>query len=811
MALSTVLLATTTLAVTGITVQSASAVTTTTRLLANPGFESGTSSWSVDTPASVSIVTTGAHGGSAALQIADNSDSAGVSVRSGKVAVLPGEDLTAVAWARRVSGSGGHLYLEFWRADGSRTTPAESAPVSAATTWQTVTVAATVPDDAVTATVLAYGRQTEQATVQWDDVTLTSAPPPLRRVPNAGFEEKRETPRPTQWSWINASTANTLALSGTAHGGTLSAQITDDDGEQSAALLSRAVPVTAGESITAAGWAHSDSGTTGVQLYLEFRDAAGVRIAEHLINVASIGAWRRFHVTGVAPPQTTTTTVRLYSTLLGKGVTRWDDVTLRSGGDVAYNPVLGAGDEVLFAGDQRVESYSGAAHTVHAGAKAGIVMTGQPGKAWDANPRMEGTVLPGGDGEPAFKMWYTTTHGVGYATSQDGVTWSRDGRDGPVLQSHLAVGQAERATIHAGGVVENPAWKTDRTRPRYFMLHNNGHTKTHTYVSSQSADGINWTGVPGATPIVGFDVVNATWDPARQRYVAMIKRQDKPPYGPRTTWLSTSTDFANWSVPSPAFATDLLDDELITDPRVNVAPWAETYGMPAIRYGDQYLGVPQIFDITSSVSGASGDQGKDHGRAKLGLAASHDLLNWSRPDRDPLVAQGAKGQWDHGFQIPGSTFVTVRETDGSYRTRYYYGSFAGDHTCFTENFDKGECFTKYGSSSIGMVSWPAERLASFRASGAAVVTTRPLTPSGDRLLVNYAPGTSGALKVEVLDAAGTPIPGYTTAMATPVTTDARYPGVQVRWGTTDRLPTGTPIRLRFSFTGGDLYSFSVDK
>lgn len=68
-----------------------------------------------------------------------------------------------------------------------------------------------------------------------------------------------------------------------------------------------------------------------------------------------------------------------------------------------------------------------------------------------------------------------------------------------------------------------------------------------------------------------------------------------------------------------------------------------------------------------------------------------------------------------------------------------------------------------------------------------------------------APG-AGSLKVEVLDANGNPVPGYTAADATPITSDTL--GTAVSWGSKTTLPAG-PLRLRFDLTAGDLYSYTI--
>ncbi|WP_306830231.1 carbohydrate binding domain-containing protein [Catenuloplanes nepalensis] len=784
--------------------QALAAVTPAARLLGNPGFESGLSNWTTDNAGATAVVTSPVHGGSGAVRITDTSTTSGVSVRSAHLAVLPGEEITASIWAQQTAaGAGGSLYLEFWNAAGSRTTPVVAADAATSTAWQKLTAVGTVPEDAVTATVLAYTSWADNGVTYWDDAAVAALPPPLRKVPNASFEERRNTEVPTQWTSTGQSCAGPSCpvqlLRGTvAHGGTGYVLINDTSADEAISVLSDAVPVSVGETITASAFAHRLSGD-GARIYLEFRDSAGTRIGVHDTVVPAGSGWQKVKVSGTAPSGTTTLTVRLYGDLAGVGQARWDDVELRSSADTADSATLAAGAPVLFVGDQRVESYTGVERVVHPGTKGandGRVLTGTGAGTWDANPRMGGTVLPGiFPGEPAFTMWYQTSTGTGRAISNDGITWSRDGRT---------------STVYSGGpqgVVRNPAWVPGATVPKFFMMA----AENMTYIGKQSNDGITWSAVPGARGIPGFDVATATYDPATRRFVAMIKNQLNAPYGPRTTWVSYSTDFKTWTTPSPSFAADLVDDARIPAGagRLGTTAWSEVYGMPAIRYGDQYLGVPWIFDIVYSPN-PFGNPGTDKGRSHLGVAASRDLVNWSRPDRGDLVAPGPAGSWDYGFNLSSNGFVTVTLPDGTSQTRLYYGAFSGEHLCDSAAINAGQCTTPYGPSNVGMVSWPTDRFASFHADGAGVVTTRPLTAAGNALTVNYKPAAAGdSLRAEVLDVNGNPIPGYAAADSIPVTTDALAPGVRVAWTGGNTLPAGA-VRLRFHLDGGDLYSFAAN-
>lgn len=780
------------------------AATASVRLLANPGFEAGLSSWTADPPSAVAAVTSPVHGGGSAARLTDSSTAAGISLRGAPFAVLPGEEVTATAWMQRVAGTGGSLYLEFWRPDGVRAS-ATAVSAGSAAGWQQVTVRGSAPDEATTATVLAYSTQAESGTTVWDDVSVTALPPPQRKVPNAAFEQKRNNTRPTEWTVVTAGGPVTSAPGRTGQG----VRTTDTSGSGEVSVLSRQVPASAGESVTASVWAN---GPTGV-LYLEFRNASGMRLGTPpTANVPAGSGWRQVSVTGTAPSGTAGLTVRLYSTQAATGTTTWDDVTLRSSVDTSYDAALAANAAVLFVGDQRVESYSGVTRVMRPGTKGpndGVVLSGL--SDWDANPRLAGSVLPIDGG---YGMWYHTTHGTGYATSTDGVTWSRNGRTTPV---------SYRGN---NGVVQNAAWTPGSGLPRFFRMrahHTNNpnlpasppsDNPMRHYYMEQSADGITWVAVPGSTPIPGWDVANASWDPVTRRYIAMIKPVPvdyAPPSvgpGPRHVWVSTSTDFRTWTAPRPAHMADLQDDALIPSgaARHGMTPWAEFYGMPAIRYGDQFLGVPWVFEIGWSPRRDNGDPGPDTGRQHLGLAASRDLVSWSRPNRSPIVTRGGVDSWDYGFNMSGTTMETRQLGTGEWETRLWYSSFAGEHVCDAAKVTAGDCAVPTGNSKIGLVTWPTDRFESFR--GAGSVTTRPLTPAGRTLAVNYDPGTGGSLRVEVLDGDGNPLPGYGIGDATPVTTNALAPGATVTWGATSTLPAG-PVRLRFTQTGGDLYAFTV--
>jgi carbohydrate binding protein with CBM4/9 domain len=766
------------------------------RLVANAGFEasaSAVSQWDVTGSGGTATVTAGpVHGGSVALKVTDTSAGTGgsVSVRSRPVAVVPGETLTAHAFAQRVDQTAGSLYLEYWRPDGTRIDGAVVATdVTGATGWQALTVGAVAPDDATTATVLVYSKESALGTTVWDDVTLDSAPPPARKVPNSSFEDLHDSPLPSPWSV----TGSAQLVTSPVHTGDRALRMVDGSGTTGVTALSKAIPVTGGETLTATAWYQLTSGLTG-SLYLEYRKADGSSSDPYKahVDVTAGSGWRRLTVSKTAPSDATSVTLRLYSENADTGTTVWDDVTLRSSVDSRYAEAVGTGS-VLFIGDQRVESYTGMTRVVVRGTPrgdtsltdgaTGVVLGGG---TWDANPRFGGAVLRDTDG--TYRMWYNSAAGTGLATSADGVHWTRYGT-GPV-------------SAHGpGGIAENPRYDPgNASSMRYYTLY----PKNGLYSAMASRDGITWTDLNGGNTVLpGFDVVNVGWDPTNGgRFVALSKQYPTgSPYGARTVYTSFSTDFVHWTAPRFALASDALDHEKVAARYPSRAgASSEIYGMAGMRYGEQFIGVPWMFDVHERPN-ALGNPGDDIGRAHLELAASTDLLNWSRPARDAIVTEPAQSAWNWGFQVGGGSLLTVGD-----EARYYYGSFAGEHSCGSEDVP-GLCAKATGNSKIALLTWKRDRFEAFHAaSGGGGVTTRTLAPTGTTVTVNANLGTAGQLHVALLDAAGTPVPGYETS--NPITGDTL--GTAVAWGTRTTIPaTGGPFRLRFELTEGDLYSYSI--
>ena len=111
-------------------------------------------------------------------------------------------------------------------------------------------------------------------------------------------------------------------------------------------------------------------------------------------------------------------------------------------------------------------------------------------------------------------------------------------------------------------------------------------------------------------------------------------------------------------------------------------------------------------------------------------------------------------------------------------------------------------------------SWHIERLL-LRTDGFASVNapwsggemvTKPLTFSGERLEINYRTSAAGSLRVEIQDADGKPLPGFTASDCQEIVGDEIKRVVRWKGGPDMSALAGRPVRLRFVMKDADLYS-----
>ena len=88
--------------------------------------------------------------------------------------------------------------------------------------------------------------------------------------------------------------------------------------------------------------------------------------------------------------------------------------------------------------------------------------------------------------------------------------------------------------------------------------------------------------------------------------------------------------------------------------------------------------------------------------------------------------------------------------------------------------------------------------------------TKPLTFTGNKLTLNFATSAAGDVRVELQEASGKPLPGFTLDDCPPVFGDAIERVVKWKHGGDVSPLAGKPVRLRFALKDADLYSLKFN-
>ncbi len=272
--------------------------------------------------------------------------------------------------------------------------------------------------------------------------------------------------------------------------------------------------------------------------------------------------------------------------------------------------------------------------------------------------------------------------------------------------------------------------------------------------------------LPGA-----FDSLNvAFWDPHAGMYRCYSRIFHD---GCRAVQSSVSTDFLEWSPPVPnIYPEGTPRTQMYTNATV-VCPGAEhiLLAFPK-RFVEERRKLP---DATApGVSDAIFMSSRD------GVHWDRTFLEaWVRPGRDPL-------NWSHRNNMPAWGIVQTAPDE--------FSMYISEHAGFPTTRLRRLTVRRHGFASVNA-----------GAEGGEMVT-RAFTFSGDDLILNYSTSAAGSVRVEVRDAAGQPVPGFSLEDAPELfgdETDAVY-----RWGEGRRLGElkGGPVRLRFLLQDADLFS-----
>ncbi|NLC57278.1 MAG: hypothetical protein GX774_10610 [Armatimonadetes bacterium] len=352
-----------------------------------------------------------------------------------------------------------------------------------------------------------------------------------------------------------------------------------------------------------------------------------------------------------------------------------------------------------------------------------------------------------------------TTEVTRYCESRDGIRWTK-----PKLGLCEVDGStANNVILHEPPFCHNFSPMLD-TRPgvptgeRFKAL---AGTNTSGLVAFVSGDGIHWRKlrpeavIPSRMPFRFthlFDSQNVSfWSEAEGCYVCYFRVWD----GLRRIARTTSRDYLTWSDPVLMEA-NLPGEHLYT---------SQTH--PYFRAPHLYVALPTRFH-------------QERGE-------STDILF--------MTARG-DGPFDRTFR---EAFIRPGLDPARWGNRSNYAALNVVPTGPTEMSIYTTPFRRFVLRTDGFASVHA-------GADAGEMVTLPLRFTGKELTVNYSTSAGGSLGVEVQDADGKPLPGFTLAECRPLVGDSIEQVVAWERGSDVSSLAGRPVRLRFVMQEADLFS-----
>ena len=251
----------------------------------------------------------------------------------------------------------------------------------------------------------------------------------------------------------------------------------------------------------------------------------------------------------------------------------------------------------------------------------------------------------------------------------------------------------------------------------------------------------------------------------------------------RSVGFTATRNFEHWPSAQLILVPDEIDDQWASSPNQRT----EFYGLSAFPYQAGYIGFLWIFRITD---------GKNDGPIFCELVSSHDGINWVRQEttdgkRIPILPTGPADSWDQGMVFTSNHPIV--EDD---QIKLWYGGATATHSARVDT----------SSSGVGLATLRKDGFASLDASEEkGVITTKLLKNVSGPIRVN-ANAEKGSLKVELLRADGTVIPGFSQDDCNSITTNGL--DIPVSWKNQSHLPESAGnVRLRFVLQNASLYSF----
>lgn len=456
---------------------------------------------------------------------------------------------------------------------------------------------------------------------------------------------------------------------------------------------------------------------------------------------------------------------------------------------LASQPIDIGSDRQLFVDEFLIERFAGTTLKLHEPVSAGkaLVYDGPSDNVYSFYT----SVIKDGD---LYRMYYRCGRpGMDwgqqytcYAESRDGVSWTR-----PIL-SLIAIDGSNRnnAILDSGEnfsafLDEKPGVPASERLKACAMVDQ----RLKGYVSG---DGIHWRLIQNE-PIVpyefpnNFDSQNSIfWSAAEQQYVLYARHQAS---GVRSMTRATSLDFIHWSPQVPMNYSDTG----------TIVPSQHLYTnqtQPYFRAKQIYIAMPGRFQEGRRVL-------TDEQAASIVIAPFGGVSDIS----DGVFLSTRPGSLSYDFRFRES-FVRPGIGIKNWTSRNNYPALGVVPTSPQE-------MSIYVQRNYEQPTAYLERMV-LRTDGFVSVNapynggrfdTKPLRFDGSRLEINYATSAAGGLRVELQDAEGNPLPGFSLADCDLIVGDEIDRIISWHGRSDLNSLRGRVLRLRIEMRDADLYSF----
>lgn len=371
-----------------------------------------------------------------------------------------------------------------------------------------------------------------------------------------------------------------------------------------------------------------------------------------------------------------------------------------------------------------------------------------------------------------------------YAESRDGKTWEK-----PKLGLFETHGTRENNVILAGMAPFShnfaPFHDARADAPadqRYKAL---AGTSESGLVAFVSPDGIAWRKLQ-ETPVItkgAFDSQNVSfWSEAEQTYVCYLRTWTEGDFGGfRSISRCTSPDFVNWTAPVEIDFGGTPREHLYINQTAPYFRAPHLYVSTAARF---MPGRKVVSDEVAVSIGLSAGYGNDCSDGVLLTSRGGNV--YDRTFMEGFVRPGLGPQnWVSRTNYPACGILQTGPGEMSLYVQHNYGQ-------------PTHHLMRYAMRLDGFASLHADY-------AGGEMTTKPLRFSGTGLYLNLSTSAAGSVKVEVQDADGAPLPGYTLADCEELIGDELER--QVAWKGGDLAPlAGKPLRLHFVLKDADIYA-----